>query len=92
MNVGCARGVVAGEDGGELGYAVVLGGLETTEEGGVDVEKVGRVTVAVCDYAGVNASGVAVPEVDHGVDDWVAGVYVNYLDVHDEFDTLLGLN
>ena len=37
VDVRGAAGVVAGEEGGELGDAVVLGWLEAAEEGGVEV-------------------------------------------------------
>lgn len=60
VDVGSAAGVVTREDGGKLGNTVVLGGLETTEEGIVDVGSIGGVTVAACDNSGVDTGGVAV--------------------------------
>lgn len=60
VDVGGAAGVVAGKYGGKLGDAVVLGGLEAAEEGGVEVGGVGGVAVAVGYDAGVDAGGVAV--------------------------------
>lgn len=70
VDVGGTAGVVTWEDGGELGDTVILGGLETTEEGGVDVRGVRAVTVAACDNAGVDTGGVAV----WGDVRWIAGV------------------
>lgn len=60
VDVWGAAGVVTGEEGGELGDSVVLGGLEATEEGGVEVGGVGGVAVSGGDDAGVDAGGVAV--------------------------------
>lgn len=60
VDVGSAAGIVAREDGGELGDAVVLGRLEAAEEGSVEVGGISGVAVSRGDDAGVDAGGVAV--------------------------------
>jgi hypothetical protein len=65
----CAAGVVTGEDRGELDNAIIISGLETTEEGGVKVGGVAGVAVPFRDNAGVDTGGVAVPDVSCEVDD-----------------------
>lgn len=54
MNVGGTASVVTGEDRLELNHAVVVAGLDTAQEGCVEVGGIGRVTVAAGLNAGVN--------------------------------------
>jgi hypothetical protein len=51
---------VTWEESGELGYAEGVSGLETSEEGRVDVGCVGGVAVTIGDNAGVDTCRVAV--------------------------------
>ncbi|KFY25816.1 hypothetical protein V491_01579, partial [Pseudogymnoascus sp. VKM F-3775] len=60
MDMGSAAGVVTGEDCGKLGDTIELGGLETAEEGLVDVGSVAGITVTASDNTRVDASGVAI--------------------------------
>ena len=83
VDVRCARGVVAWEEGGELSYALGVCGLETAQEGGVYVCGVGGVAVAGGDDARVDAGAVAVPDFDDGVWDGVTGRDVDDLGVED---------
>lgn len=79
--------VVAGEDGLELDDTVVVGELDTTEEGGVQAGLAGL-------DAGVDTGGVAVPDVDGDLGDGIAGVDVDVLDLEEDGDTVaeLGLD
>lgn len=54
VDVGGAAGVVAGEDSLELGDTLLVGLLETTEEGGVEVGVVVGVAVAAGGNTGVD--------------------------------------
>ena len=54
MDVGCTSGVVAREDGLELDDALAVGGLDSAQEGGVEVCRVGGVAVAAGLDAGVD--------------------------------------
>lgn len=49
MHVCSAAAIVAGEDGGELGDTVSVGGLQTAQEGVVEVGGVVVVAVAIAD-------------------------------------------
>lgn len=55
MNVGGTAGVVAGEDGLELDHAIVVAGLDTAQEGCIEVGGIRGVTVAAGFNAGVDA-------------------------------------
>lgn len=89
VDVISTRRVMAREDGSELSYAVIFRRLKTSQEGLVNVASIGAVSVSAGNDAGVNTSGVAVPEVNHGVDNWLAGIHVDDLDVQNKFDTFL---
>lgn len=89
VNVCCAAGVVAGEDGGELRDAVFVGGLQAAEVGGVDVGGICGVAVPFRDDAAVDAGRVAVPDVGCEVDDGEAGRDIDELQVDDYFDSRL---
>lgn len=67
--MGCAAGVVAREDGLELGDTRVVGLLNSTEESRVQVGLIGGVAVAAGHNARVDAGGIAVPEVEVDVRD-----------------------
>lgn len=84
-----ARGVVTREESLELCDSFIIGGLETSEEGGVDVSSISGISISSGDNTTVNTSGVAGPDFDHSVGDGVAGGHVNYLGVEDEVNALL---
>lgn len=54
MDVGGTAGVMTGEGGLEVNNTVGITLLNTTEEGRVDVELIGRVTITISDNAGVD--------------------------------------
>lgn len=54
MDVGSTAGVVTGESGLEVNNTVGVTFLDTAEEGGVDVQCVGGVTVAAGDNSRVD--------------------------------------
>lgn len=92
VDVGGTGGVVAGEDGLELGNTILIGGLDAAEPGLVDVGLVGGVTVTAGDDAGVDTGGVAVPHLKVDIGDRLASVDVDDLVVEDNVDTLLVLD
>lgn len=92
VDVGGTAGVVAGEDGLELGDAVRVGLLDAAEPGVVDVGLVGAVAVSAGHDARVDTGGIAVPHLEVDVGDGLAGVDVNDLVVEDDVDTLLLLD
>jgi hypothetical protein len=55
VDVGCTPGVVAWEDGLELHDAVLVAGLDSAEEGGVQVGCIGVVAVPAGLDTGVDA-------------------------------------
>ncbi len=79
VDVCCAGGVMAWEEGGELRDAFCIGGLVTVQKCRVDIGGVGGFTVSVGDNVGIDAGGVAVLDLDHGVHDKIAGCRVSYL-------------
>lgn len=91
VNVRGARGVVPWEDGLELCNAVRVGLLDAAQEGLVDVGGIARVAVALCDDAGVDASGVGVPHLEVDVGDRLAGVDIDDLVVENGVDAVLVL-
>lgn len=91
VEVGGSAGVVTWEKGGELCDSLVRGWLKLSQEGGVQVAEVGRVSVTAGDNTRVDTGGVACPDLDHSVGDWVTGGHVDDLGVKDELDTLLVL-
>lgn len=82
---------MAGNNRLESGNALGIGSSDTAEESRVDIDAVRAVTVSRGDNTGVNAGGVAVPEVDVDVWNRLAGVDVDDLDVHGHGHTLLSL-
>lgn len=74
----------------ELNHAIGIRLLDTPQERGVEVGSVISVTVSVCDQAGVDASGVAVPDVPPEIGDRFAGCYVHELPIEDDGDSGLG--
>lgn len=50
VNVGCTRGVMAGEDREPLRNTVLIGLLDATNEGSVDVRSVGGFAIAASNY------------------------------------------
>lgn len=71
--------VVAREDGLELDDTIVIGELDTTEEGRVFASLAG----ARADPR-VNAGGVAVPDIDSDIRDTLAGRDVHILDLKED--------
>lgn len=86
-----AAHIVSWEQRIELRNPFVVGRLQTTEERRVDVRDVEDVAVSLRHDPGVHAGAVAVPDLEHGVGDGVAGRHVDYLGVEDEVDAYLGL-
>lgn len=72
VNVGSTTGVVTGDDGLELSYAVDVGGLDAAEEGVLDVGHIVLVAVTRGGDSRVDTSGVAVPEVNEDGGDRLA--------------------
>jgi hypothetical protein len=91
VNVGSTARVMAREQSLELGNAVRVGLLDTTQEGFVQVCGVIAVAVHVALDSRVDASGVAVPYVPVQVLDWLAGVDVDELAVDNDWDTSLAI-
>lgn len=91
VDVGCSSSVVAGEDGRELRDAIVVRLLDAAQECRVEVGRISRVAVALGHDARVDARGVAVPDFNVDVRDWVAGIYVNDLIVKKDVDSRLVL-
>ncbi len=89
MDVVCAAGVVAREDGLDLGHAVLVGHGYGAEECVVDVGVVCEVAVALVDDAAVDACGVGVPEVPPHSRDGLAGFKVDELGLDDDGDAEL---
>lgn len=92
VNVGSTAGVVTGEDGVKLGHTIVVGLLDTTEEGLVNIGSIAGVTVAFGHNTGVDAGGVAVPHLKVDVGHRLASVDVNHLVVDGGGNTLLSLD
>ena len=92
VDVRGAAGVVTGEQRLELGNAVGVSGLDASQPGGINVGRVGRVSVAAGVDARVDAGRVAVPDLQVQIRDGLAGVDVNDLVVEDDVDTLLLLD
>lgn len=92
MHVCCSAAVVAWEDTLERGAAVCVGGLETAEEGVVEVGEIVFVAVAGADDAAVDAGCVAVPEIPHEVFDGLAGGNIEELGVDYDVDSRLGFD
>lgn len=84
-----SAGVVAREDGLELGDAIRVGSLDSSKPGVVDVCVIRAIAVAARDDARVDTCGVAVPHLEVDVGDWVAGLNVDDLVVEDNTETLL---
>lgn len=91
VNVGSAAGVVTGENGLELGHAIGVGLLDSTEEGLVEVGGIITVAVHRALDTRVDTSSVAVPDIPVQVLDRLAGVDVNELAIHDEGNTSLAI-
>lgn len=89
VDMGCSSSVVAGENGCELRDTVVVRLLDAAQERSVEVGRVRRVAVALGHDARVDARGVAVPDFNVDVRDWVACIYVNDLVVKEDVDTCL---
>jgi hypothetical protein len=68
VDVGGTSGVVAWEDGLELGDTVGIGLLDTAEESGFEVRSIVAVSVALSSDAAVNPGGVAVPDKTAGTE------------------------
>lgn len=91
VEVGGSAGVVTWEEGGELGDSLIRCRLELSQECGVQVAEVGRVSITAGDNTGVDTCGIAGPDLDDRVGYWVAGGHVDDLGVEDELNTLLVL-
>lgn len=91
VEVGGSAGVMTWEEGGKLCDSLVRGWLKLSHEGGVQVAEVGRVSVTAGDNTRVNTGGVACPDLDDSVGDWVTGCHIDDLGIKDELDTLLVL-
>lgn len=76
MGMGSTSLVMTGEDGLKLNNTIVVGDLDTTKESGVQT--------SLGANAGVNTSGVAVPDVGGQVGDSIAGRYVDVLDLEEQ--------
>ena len=77
---------------GDLGLRVTCG-LQTTQKSLIDVCTVlGTISIARSDDARVDASGVAVPDLNHGIRNRVAGVHVNDLGVKNQLHPSLILD
>lgn len=91
MYVAGTAGIVTGKDGLEGGYAVLVGGLDASEESIVDVGSVRGITVTVGNDTAIDTRSVAVPDLEIEVRDGLAGVNIDNLVVEKEVDTLLVL-
>jgi hypothetical protein len=84
---------VAWEESSKFRNPLIVSWLQASEESVIDVCWVcGPDAIAAGDNARVDTSGVAMPDLDHCVCDWIAGVHVDDLGVEDEFDTFLVLS
>ncbi|KAI6770948.1 hypothetical protein HG531_009803 [Fusarium graminearum] len=92
VDVSRSAGVVTREDGLKLSNTVTVGLLDSAEPGLVDVCFVRVVAVAVCNDAGVNTSGVAVPHLEVDVGDGIAGLDIDDLVVEDNVESILLLD
>lgn len=92
VDVSRSAGVVTREDGLKLSNTVAVGLLDSAEPGLVDVCFVRVVAVAVCNDAGVNTSGVAVPHLEVDVGDGIAGLDIDDLVVEDNVESILLLD
>lgn len=92
VDVGGTAGVVTGEDGLELSNTIIVGQLDTTQPGVVDVGLVGAVTVAAGNNTGVDTGRVAVPHLEVDIRDGLASVDINDLVVKDDIQTTLLLD
>lgn len=81
VNVGGASSVVTRERCIELQDSILVGELDTTVHGVVDVAGIGRVAVATSNNATVHAGTVAVPSLEGNLWDGLAGCGVDDLDV-----------
>lgn len=89
VDVDGAAGVVAREEGVEGGDALLVGGLQATEEGLVEHRGVLRVAIAGVGGSRVDAGGVAAEDLEVGADDGLAGLHIDDLEVVVDGDTLL---
>lgn len=90
MSVSCATSIVPWEESGELSDTIGVGGLETAEEGVVQVRGIqGTDSISAGDNAGVDTGGVAVPDFEDGVGDGLAGLDVENLGVENHGNTFL---
>lgn len=81
VDVRGTSGVVAWECRVELQDTVLIGELDTTEHGIVDVARISRVAVAVGNYTTVHAGTVAVPGFESNPGDRLASCGVDDLDI-----------
>lgn len=79
VGVDSATGVMTREDGLELDDAIVIGKLNTTQEGGVDTRLAGALA-----HTRVDTGGVAVPDVDCYVGDSIASRDIDILDLKED--------
>lgn len=92
VDVGGTAGVVAREDGLELSNTIIVGQLDTTQPGVVDVGLVGAVTVAAGNNTGVDTGRIAVPHLEVDIRDRLASVDINDLVVKNDIETTLVLD
>lgn len=91
VNVGSAAGVVAWEEGLKLRNTILVGLLDTTAKGVVDVSLVVDVSVTLVVHTSIDTSGVAVPDIEIQLGYRLAGLNVDDLVVENEVNTLLVL-
>lgn len=76
--------VMPGEQGRELDDTVLVGQLQTTRMGAIDVAGIVSVSVSLVDQTAIDPTGVRVPEVDHDVWQWLTGHEIEDLDIQNE--------
>lgn len=92
VDMGSTSGVMAGEDGLETGNSILIGGLDATKPGVVDVGGISGVAVAAGDDTAIHTSGVASPRLEVNIGNRVACVDVDDLVVDKELNAFLVLN
>jgi len=92
MDVGGTSSVVAREGCIELQDSVLIGELDATEHGVVDVASISSVAVATSNNAAIDTSAVAVPRLECNLWDWFAGRGVDDLDVERQGHTRVAVS
>ena len=92
VDVSRASSVMSRDQGLYSNDSKFVGGLDTTQEGVVDVGGIGAIPIAVGADARVDSCAIAMPKL--GVDrrHWLACIDVNHLEIECKWDTFLIFN